>query len=242
MQNGLVIEKIDRATTRLAGASPQEIILWAFNEFADKLTIATGFGAEGMVLIDMAVKISSHPNIFFVDTGFLFPETYSLRRHLEEHYQIKLRAISTSLTPELQEQLYGPQLWSINPDLCCQLRKVAPLEDALNGFDAWMTAIRRSQTKVRANANEVEWDSQRQLFKINPLVQWSKKDVWNYIAANKVPYNPLHDQGYPSIGCTHCTRAIGAHEDERAGRWPTHAKTECGIHLNNELLTKAIER
>jgi phosphoadenosine phosphosulfate reductase len=216
----------------LERAAPQETIRWAFDAFKDGLVIATGFGVEGMALIDMAVKINPSPRVFFLDTDFLFPETYILRRRIEDRYGIEIEAFRSELTPDAQEQQYGPALWSRDPDLCCRLRKLEPLREALSGRKAWMTAIRRDQTAARTSSRAVEWDYLWRLVKVNPLVRWSKRDVWDYVAKNDVPYNPLHDQGYPSLGCTHCTRAVRAGEDERAGRWPGLQKTECGLHIH----------
>jgi phosphoadenosine phosphosulfate reductase len=137
------------------------------------------------------------------------------------------------LTPDAQEEVYGPALWSINPDQCCALRKVEPLQEKLSGLRAWITAIRRDQTSARASARKVEWDQKFQLVKINPIADWTTKDVWNYLHEHDVPYNPLHDQNFTSIGCTHCTRAIRPGEDPRAGRWAGFQKTECGLHITD---------
>jgi phosphoadenosine phosphosulfate reductase len=224
------LARINEAAFRLEEATPQKIIEWAFKEFGEALTIATGFGAEGTVLIDLAAKITSQLQVFFLDTNFLFPETYALRRRLEERYKIEIRAFETRLTPAAQEQNYGAELWQRDPDLCCRIRKLEPLQEALQGRAAWMTAIRRDQTAARANAGIVEWDNRWQLAKVNPLARWSKREVWSYIYKNDVPFNTLHSEGYWSIGCTHCTRAVGANENERAGRWAGFAKTECGLH------------
>ncbi|HWP43260.1 MAG TPA: phosphoadenylyl-sulfate reductase [Blastocatellia bacterium] len=225
------LARIEAAAEGLEAASPQKIISWAFSEFGNRIAIATGFGAEGMVLIDMAVKINPRPYIFFIDTGFLFPESYELRRRIEQRYGLEIRSFEPDLTPLDQEEMFGPELWSRDPDLCCRLRKLEPLEEALDGLAAWMTAIRRDQTVFRKNAREVEWDYRWKLVKVNPLARWTRQDVWDYIKENRVPYNPLHDRGYPSLGCTHCTRAIREGEDERAGRWAGRAKTECGLHI-----------
>ncbi|MBI4853219.1 MAG: phosphoadenylyl-sulfate reductase [Acidobacteria bacterium] len=231
------LDWIRNQALELQECSPQTVIEWASKLLADKLTIATGFGVEGMVLIDMAVKINSKLDIFFIDTSFLFPETYDLRYQIEDKYQIKLRAISPELTPETQQNLYGKELWLTDPDLCCYIRKIEPLKKALNGYNGWMTAIRRNQTAIRSKASVVEWDNQWQILKINPLVNWSKAKVWSYIVENNVPYNPLYDKGYPSIGCTHCTRPVNLGEDERAGRWAGKEKTECGLHGGNKLIS-----
>lgn len=224
------VDRIEAIATRLDDASPEETLRWAFEEFGERVAIATGFGAEGMALIHMAVEVNPRPNIFFLDTGFLFAETYELRRRIEDRYKIEIRAVRTAITPESQEEMFGPKLWSRDPDLCCRLRKLEPLKEEISNLDAWITAIRRDQTEARQMARAVEWDYRWQVAKINPLVGWSKQDVWNFIVRNEVPYNPLHDAGYPSIGCTHCTRAVKIGEDDRAGRWSDRAKTECGLH------------
>ncbi|HEX8089175.1 MAG TPA: phosphoadenylyl-sulfate reductase [Blastocatellia bacterium] len=226
----LEYNRIESASVRLESSPPEEVLRWAFKEFEDRISIATGFGLEGVALIDLAVKINPHADIFFLDTSFLFPETYLLRRRLEDRYRIEIRGLRTEMTPEAQEQSFGPRLWSTDPDLCCRLRKLEPLREGLSGRAAWMTAIRRDQTAARSASRVVEWDHQWGLVKVNPLVGWSKSDVWSYVRKNDVPYNPLHEQGYPSIGCTHCTRAVREGEDERAGRWSGFAKTECGLH------------
>jgi phosphoadenosine phosphosulfate reductase len=224
------LEEINRAARDLEHCPPHEAIGWAVERFRSALTIATGFGAEGMALIDMVVRMDPAPNVFFLDTDFLFPETYDLRRRIEERYQIKIEAYRPSLTPAAQDSKYGPRLWARDLDLCCRIRKLEPLEEALGGRQAWMTAIRRDQSSARASSRVVEWDYKWRLVKVNPLVRWTRRDVWNYIRNNDVPYNPLHDEGYPSIGCTHCTQSVCEGEDERAGRWAGHSKTECGLH------------
>jgi phosphoadenosine phosphosulfate reductase len=222
--------RIERAAARFDNAKPEETLRWAFEEFGDRLTIATGFGAEGVVLIDMAVKITPKPSVFFLDTAFLFPETYELRRRIEKRYGIEIQSFQSELAPEQQEIKFGSRLWSTDPDLCCRLRKLEPLKEALRDRVAWVTAIRRDQTIERSTAQVVEWDYQWRLVKINPLLGWSKTDVWDYIRKSGVPYNALHDRGYPSIGCTHCTVAVGEGENDRAGRWAGQKKTECGLH------------
>ena len=223
-------DRIEAAGRLLEDASPEETLRWAFEEFQDGVTIATGFGPEGIALIDMAIRVNPRADIFFLDTSFLFPETYDLLRQLEDRYQIEIRAFQTDITPDRQELEFGARLWSTDPDLCCRLRKLEPLKDALRGRDAWITAIRRDQTLERSSARVVEWDYKWQVVKINPLVRWSKQQVWDYIAKHDLPYNPLHDKGYPSIGCTHCTQPVLQGGAERAGRWPGRAKRECGLH------------
>jgi phosphoadenosine phosphosulfate reductase len=226
---GLLAE-LEAASAWLEHVTPDDVLRWAFKEFGDRLVIATGFGVEGMALLDMAVRINSVADVFFVDTGFLFPETHDLRRRIEDRYGLRIKSFQTELTPEAQEEKYGPRLWSRDPDLCCRIRKLEPLREALRGRTAWVTAIRRDQSPTRTDSRVVEWDHKWQLVKVNPLVRWTRRDVWKYIFEHDVPYNPLHDQGYPSIGCTHCTRAVCEGEDERAGRWSGQQKTECGLH------------
>jgi phosphoadenosine phosphosulfate reductase len=222
--------EIADAATRFEHAPAQEALAWAFERFKERVTIATGFGAEGAALIDMAVRINPKPDVFFLDTGFLFSETYDLRRRIEDRYRIEIRRLAATLTPEQQEAKFGPKLWARDADLCCRIRKLEPLKEALASRAAWATAIRREQTPERSSALVVEWDYQWRVVKINPLARWTRRDVWEYIRANQVPYNPLHERGYPSIGCTHCTRAVGKDEHERAGRWSGLAKRECGLH------------
>jgi phosphoadenosine phosphosulfate reductase len=225
------VDRIEDAANRLEDAPPEEILAWAYDEFpGTRIAIATGFGVEGMALIDIATRVNPEPRVFFIDTDFLFPETYALRRRVEDRYGIQINASRSTVTVEQQETLYGGSLWERDPDLCCQIRKLEPLKEALQDLDAWITAIRRDQTPDRAAAEVVEWDTRWQLVKINPLANWSRQDVWRHIFRNNVPYNTLHDQGYPSIGCLHCTRAVAIGEGERAGRWAGRAKTECGLH------------
>jgi phosphoadenosine phosphosulfate reductase len=211
--------------------SPEETLKWAFSTFEDEAAIASGFGAEGMVLIDMASRLQRDFRVFTLDTEFLFPETYDLIDRVERLYGIKVERVYSALTPEEQEQQFGAELWKQNPDQCCKLRKVDPLRTKLAELRAWITAIRRDQTSSRATARKVEWDSKFQRIKINPIAAWTAEMVWAYIRKHKVPYNPLHDRNYPSIGCTHCTRAIRPGEDARAGRWSGFSKNECGLHV-----------
>jgi phosphoadenosine phosphosulfate reductase len=209
---------------------PEETLRWAFSTFKNEVAMASAFGAEGLVLIDIATRVNPAMNIFIGDTEFLFPETYDLIDRVERHYGVKVERIYPALTPEEQDHAYGPALWGRNPDLCCSIRKVEPLRKKLSELRAWITSIRRDQTSVRANAHKVEWDEKFQLVKVNPLADWTSEQVWTYIRRHKVPYNVLHDRNYPSIGCTHCTRAVNPGEDPRAGRWSGFQKTECGLH------------
>ena len=209
---------------------PEQVMAWAFDTYGDKVAIATGMGVEGMALLDIASRINPDLKIFTGDTEFLFPETYDLIDRVEEKYGIKIERLYSQLTPEAQAAEFGPKLWGSDPDQCCALRKVEPLQRKLATLDAWVTAIRRGQTSVRAGVRKIDWDAKFNLVKINPLADWTREQVWNYVVRNDVPYNPLHDRNYPSIGCTHCTRAVKPGEDPRAGRWSGFGKTECGLH------------
>ena len=211
--------------------SPQRTLAWAFETFGRNVAISSAFGAEGMALIDMASRVRKDFRLFTIDTEFLFPETYSLMDRIEEKYGIAIEKVYSMLSPEAQERTHGAALWSRDPDRCCNLRKVEPLRRKLSELGAWITSIRRDQTSARSGARRVEWDTKFGLVKINPIVDWTSKQVWRYIHDHDVPYNELHNQDYPSIGCTHCTRAVRPGEDPRAGRWPGFAKTECGLHL-----------
>lgn len=210
--------------------SSEQMMDWAFRSFANRVAICSAFGAEGMVVIDLASRIGKPFRVFTVDTEFLFPETYNLMEKIERRYGITIERAYPLLTPEVQERLHGAALWTRDPDQCCNLRKVEPLRRKLRELEAWITSIRREQTIARAAAHKLEWDGKFGLVKINPIADWTSNQVWRYIHDHDVPYNPLHDQNFPSIGCTHCTRAVSPEEGARAGRWPGFAKTECGLH------------
>jgi len=209
---------------------PEAALRWAIKEFGPDVALATGFGAEGCVLIDMVARINKDVHIFYLDTDLLFPETYALIGQLESRYGMTFERRATRLTLPAQAVEYGDRLWERQPDLCCQLRKVEPLQQVLTGLRAWITAIRRDQTLARASAGIVERDRKFHLIKINPLATWTAREVWNYLKQYNVPYNPLYDRGFSSIGCTPCTTLVHIGEDPRAGRWRGKAKTECGLH------------
>lgn len=221
---------LESAARLLEDDHPLEILRWASETMGAGLTFATGFGAEGCVLIDLIGRHQLPIDIFTLDTGLLFEETYTLWRQLEARYGITIRAVRPEESVHEQALSQGPVLWERDPDRCCELRKIKPLRAALVGFTGWLTAIRRDQTPERASALVVERDAKFNLVKVNPLVRWTHDDVWGHIYANDVPYNPLHEQGYPSIGCKPCTSAIVPGENLRAGRWRGAAKKECGLH------------
>lgn len=235
VKEGLIIppmkDQLDSLQDSAENWTPQRTLAWAFEKFGSSIAISSAFGAEGMVLIDMASRIRKDFRLFTIDTEFLFPETYALVDRIEEKYGIEIEKVYSVLSPEEQERSHGAALWARNPDLCCNLRKVEPLRRKLKDLNAWITSIRRDQTAVRSSARRIEWDGKFGLVKVNPIVDWGSKQVWRYIHDHDVPYNALHDRDYPSIGCTHCTRAVRAGEDARAGRWPGFAKNECGLHV-----------
>ena len=209
----------------------QDVLRWAFDTFGQDVAVSSAFGAEGMVVIDMASRIHRDFRLFTLDTEFLFPENYNLMDQVEDRYGIRIEKVYSLLSPEEQQRTHGAALWSRDPDLCCNLRKVEPLRSKLAELGAWVTSIRRDQTAFRAGVGKIEWDAKFGLVKINPIADWTSKKVWQYLHQYNVPYNPLHDRGYPSIGCTHCTRAVAPGEDPRAGRWSGFSKTECGLHV-----------
>jgi phosphoadenylyl-sulfate reductase (thioredoxin) len=213
----------------LEDESPERILAWAA-EHLPRLTFATGFGPEGCVIIDLIAREGLKIDLFTLDTGVLFPETYALWRQLEARYGVTIRAVRAA-DPT-------PELWKRDADACCEQRKVRPLREALTGFDAWITAIRRDQTPERARAQVLEHDAKFGLVKVNPLLRWTHDQVWAHIYQHDVPTNALHERGYPSIGCAPCTSAIVPGENLRAGRWRGAAKKECGLHTSAPLQAK----
>jgi phosphoadenosine phosphosulfate reductase len=220
--------------------TPHEILSQALERHRGRIALSCSFGGPGgMVLLDMALRLEPRLPVLCVDTSFLFPQTYALLQAAERHYGIEVRRVRSPLSPEQQAREHGPQLWRRDPDACCQLRKVEPLADALAGYDAWITAVRREQSSTRADIDVLSWDAQFGLLKICPLAAWTEAQVWDYVRLHDVPYNALHDEGYPSIGCTHCTRAVTQNESQRAGRWPGFNKTECGLHRSTNVAKEA---
>ncbi|NOT00344.1 MAG: phosphoadenylyl-sulfate reductase [Phycisphaerales bacterium] len=218
-----------------AESSTEELIAWSLDRFADRrMVMSTSFGMEGCALIDMYAVHGKPLTVAYIDTMFFFEETYRLRDRMIERYpHFEFVNCGTTLTPEQQAEQYGPELWKSDPNLCCRIRKVEPMKGALAGADVWITALRRSQSATRANIQVVEWDWKYQLLKLNPLAQWDRPRIWEYIRAHDVPYNELHERGYPTVGCTHCTAPVAgasAGDYTRVGRWNGQTKTECGLH------------
>jgi phosphoadenylyl-sulfate reductase (thioredoxin) len=212
------------------GRAPEDTLRRAVELFPGRLGFGTGLGAEGCVLVDIVARHELPIDIYILDTGVLFPETYELWKRIEERYRITIRAVKPLRTMAEQALDEGPALWERDPDRCCQLRKLEPQARENEKFDAWISALRREQTGERAQAQVFERDRRFGLVKVNPLVTWTNTEVWTYVLRNRVPYNPLHDSGYPSIGCHLCTSPVLPGEDPRAGRWRGKAKTECGLH------------
>jgi len=223
-------DDIHLAALELDRADPIDTLAWAVGRFGRRLTFATGFGPEGCVLIDLIGRHALPIDVFTLDTELLFPETRELWTNLEDRYGLRIRGVQPQQTVAEQAATHGDRLWERAPDRCCQLRKVFPLRTELAKVDAWITAIRRDQTAERAGARVVERDARFGIVKVNPLVRWTRSDVWSYLRAHDVPYNQRHDRGFPSIGCLPCTSATRVGEGDRAGRWRGSDKTECGLH------------
>ncbi len=225
-----LLEELAVASRALESASPREILAWASGRFAPRFTMSTAFGPEGMVIIHLLAEVAPETPIFNLDTGYQFQETLELRDEVARRYGIEVELKRPELTVAEYESQHGGPLYSTQPDRCCFDRKIRVLRDAVRGQYAWASAIRRDQSPDRAGAPIVGWDKKFQLVKVSPLANWTKQDVWKLITDQDIPYNPLHDQGYTSIGCQPCTRAVLFGEDDRAGRWSGFTKTECGLH------------
>lgn len=222
--------------SQAAPMSAQDVVRLALGRFGRKVAVSSSFGAEDMVLIDMLMRVDSGARIVTLDTGRLPQETYNVMDATREKYGATVEVFFPQ-AEAVQSMVgeHGLNLFYQSVELrklCCGVRKMEPLKRALTGLDAWITGLRREQSVTRAAVHKVEWDESNALIKINPLADWTLDDAWKYIRDNNVPYNPLHDRGYPSVGCGPCTRAIQPGEDQRAGRWWwEHPETkECGLH------------
>jgi phosphoadenosine phosphosulfate reductase len=216
-------------------ASATEILKWTYEQFGSSAAIGTSFQGAGLVTIHHAVAAGLPLPVFTIDTGVLFPETLELKRRLEDYFGLVIEALVPERTMEQQAQDIAPELWLSNPDLCCTLRKVEPLQKKLSQLDAWIAGLRREQSAGRADVQILElyeFDRLREknILKVNPLARWSRDQVWAYIRQHGIPYNPLMDRGFRSIGCYPCTSVVISGQDERAGRWTGFDKNECGIH------------
>jgi len=207
----------------------EESLLWAYDRFGDKLCLTCSWQKQSSVLVHMVGELGLDIPVIELDTGLFFAETYETRERLVQKYGLELVRPEVMTIAE-QHKREGPNLWERDPDRCCHVRKVEPLERVLKDFDAWISGIRREQSLTRKDAQRIEWSDRYDVWKVQPLVDWDAKRVDAYIHVNEIPYNPLHDAGYPSIGCIPCTRPVSRDEDERAGRWADSDKIECGIH------------
>lgn len=209
----------------LEQGTADDVLAHMVEQFHPRLLVAASFQKETSVIMDMITRIAPDARFFTLDTGVLFPETYRTWSEMEEHFGVEVEVFQ-GMSLARQAELHGDELWKRNPDACCGIRKVAPLKDALSNVDGWITGVRREHSRTRAGAVKVHWDERNELWKANPLADWTEAEVWDYIRSRELPYNELHDRGYTSIGCTHCT----APANGRDGRWAGLDKTECGLH------------
>ncbi len=222
-------EVVDRGRYEARVETARAVLRWAAATFGDRLTVATSMG--DVVLPHLIGSTVPEVDLFFIDTGFHFPETLGTRDAYATMFDLRIRTVAAPLSTAQQEALYGPRLHDRDPDLCCALRKVEPLSAALAGYTAWVSGVRRGETDARREVSVVDWDERRGMVKVNPLADWSDEDVARYVAENDVFENPLASEGYGSIGCAPCTRPLRPGESARDGRWSGRDKTECGLHI-----------
>jgi phosphoadenosine phosphosulfate reductase len=220
--------------TQIEAMSAEDVIRWAYSEYGDRLCLTCSWQKQSSVLVHMVSELELDIDVIELDTHLFFRESYETRERLVERYGLKLIRPEIPTVAE-QHRAEGPNLWERDPDRCCELRKVEPLVRALSPYDAWISGIRRDQSPSRAGTPKVEWSDRYGVFKVHPLADWDEKQVWAYVAVNEIPYNPLHDTGYRSIGCIPCTRPTRPDEEERAGRWAGSDKLECGLHANTPI-------
>ena len=228
------LESLQSQSLALEKASPEEIIRWAVDTYFPKLTMATAFGPEGCLILSIIARVEPRIYLFNLDTGYQFPETLETRDRIARRYGIVVDLQRPALSVEQYEAAHQGAVHATEPERCCYDRKIRVLERVVREYDAWMSGIRRDQSPHRAKAPIVGWDGKFGLVKISPLANWTRRDVWKRIVRENVPYNPLHDRGYASIGCRPCTRRVVLGQDERAGRWSGTAKTECGLHTTDD--------
>lgn len=231
----LTSAEIQALNHRFSRQPTEDILAWLWERFGERAAIGTSFQGAGLAMIHLARQRGFRFPVFTLDTGLLFPETVQLKHRLEAFFGFRIESLEPDLTVQEQADIHGAELWKRSPDLCCTVRKVLPLRDKLDGLDCWITGLRREQSATRASVDFVElyaFDeaSGRDIVKANPMADWTRDRVWGYIRDHHIPYNPLHDRGYRSIGCQPCTRQTGNGTDERAGRWTGFDKVECGIH------------
>ncbi|MDM5187711.1 phosphoadenylyl-sulfate reductase [Bacillus sp. DX4.1] len=208
-----------------------QVLRWAYEQYGEEIVYACSFGVEGMVLLHLINQVNPSAKVVFLDTNVHFQETYDLIQRVRERFpDLKIIEKQPASTLEEQAKEHGEKLWERNPNLCCKLRKILPLEESLKGGKAWISGLRREQSETRKHTQFINQDHRFQSIKICPLIHWTWKEVWRYVYKHSLPYNPLHDVGYPSIGCETCTLPVGAGGDSREGRWSGQMKMECGLH------------
>jgi phosphoadenosine phosphosulfate reductase len=225
--------EIPALNEKLNASPTEEILGWAWKMFGARAAIGTSFQGAGLVMMHIAKERGFGFPVFTMDTGLLFPETVALHKRLQDFFGYKIERLEPDLTVEEQSASNGPELWKHDPDLCCTMRKVVPLRSKLSELDCWITGLRRQQSDTRSSIGIIElyeFDEGRDIAKLNPMANWSREAVWDYLKKHQIPYNPLHDQGYRSIGCWPCTAKDKGGENERGGRWIGFNKVECGIH------------
>lgn len=225
---------LESVAHELDDAHPQDILRWAHDSYGERLAVVTSFQVTGIVTLHMLANIAPDIAVITLDTGLLFPETEALIERITADWRLNLIRLKPEQTVTQQAQTHGNELWARDPDKCCYLRKALPLKRELSHYDAWITGLRRDQSPARANTPVVGWDRRHDMIKLAPFATWTEDMLWAYVEAYELPYNELHDRGYPSIGCVPCTRAVAAGEDARAGRWAGTGKVECGIHVQPE--------
>lgn len=225
--------ELDRLNQQFETAEPGEILSWGYETFGREMVLGTGFGSSGVYLIHQLQMYGIEIPIFYLDTNLLFDSTYELRDTLEARYNIDITKVTPELSLKEQAARFGDEFWNRNPNQCCFYRKVLPLRNYLSDKKAWVTGIRRSQSETRNQVRIVDWDEENEVIKINPVAHWNGENIWDEIHRLDLPYNPMHDEGYPSIGCIPCTQPVDASKesDDRNGRWNGSDKTECGIHF-----------
>ncbi|GAE33508.1 phosphoadenylyl-sulfate reductase [Halalkalibacter akibai] len=229
--NSLQTEDYQAINKELERKDSLEVLKWAYNSFGDKLVYSCSFGAEGMVLIDLISKVKKDATIVFLDTDFHFKETYELIDKVKARYpSLNIELAKPEITPEQQAEKHGDRLWERDPDACCNVRKLVPLQRELDKYNAWISGLRREQSPTRVNTQFVNQDNRFKSIKVCPLIHWTEEEIWMYIKLHKLPYNDLHDKSYPSIGCEYCTKPVAEGGDPRSGRWANSEKTECGLH------------
>lgn len=225
--------ELDQLNQQFETADPGKILSWGYETFAKEMVLGTGFGSSGVFLIHQLQTYGIDIPIFYLDTNLLFDSTYELKDRIEARYNIDITRVIPELSLKEQADRFGDELWKRNPNQCCFYRKVLPLRNYLSDKKAWVTGVRRSQSDTRNQVRIIDWDEENEVIKINPVAHWSGEKIWDEIHRLDLPYNPMHDEGYPSIGCIPCTQPVNASKesDDRNGRWNGTDKTECGIHF-----------